>query len=328
MNILIYSTVFYPSVGGIENQTLLLIKNFVEKGHAVKVITYQKQSEPFEYCEVFYRPNFIKSIQLFLWCTTFFMPNISLKGIWLMFLHPKKNWIISHNDFSSCDKHGIMNKLKNVVNTFANTNVAVSKSIANHLSHNVTVIRNCYDEEIFKVIPQTERSIDFVFLGRLVSQKGADLLIRACSRLEFPFSLLIIGDGPEKANLNELTKQLNLTESIKFKGTLKGEQLAVHLNKCRVMVIPSMQNEGFGMVVLEGLACGCKIIAANAGGLHEAVGKHGKNFEMGNEIQLHFLLESFLKDNTNDISHQDGLATYLEKHSSSIVAANYLQYFN
>lgn len=328
MNILIFSTVFYPSVGGIENQTLLLIRNFIEKGHKVKVVTYQKQSEPFNYCEVFYCPNIFKLIKLFRWCTTFFMPNISLKGIWLMIFSPRKTWVISHNDFSSFNENGTINKIKNLANTFASTNIAVSESVSNHLIKNAVVIRNCYDESNFKVIPHILRRIDFVFLGRLVSQKGVDLLIRACSHLEIPFSLSIIGDGPEKANLKQLTKNLNLTDYIIFEGTLQGEQLAIQLNKCQVMVIPSMQNEGFGIVALEGLACGCKIIAADAGGLREAVGGHGEIFEMANEIQLYLLLQKFLKNRTSYTLQQDDLSAYLENHSSSSVADKYLQHFN
>ena len=43
LNILVYSSVFYPGIGGIENHTVFLVKEFVKKGHSVKVVTEQQQ---------------------------------------------------------------------------------------------------------------------------------------------------------------------------------------------------------------------------------------------------------------------------------------------
>ena len=328
MNILIFSTVFYPGIGGIENQTLLLVKEFVSKGHAVRVITSQIQSAPLKDIEIYYRPGIVKSIQLFLWCSTYYMPNISLKGIWLLFLNPKKTWVISHNDFSSCNRKGTIPRVKNFVNKFCTTNIAVSKSIAGFLGPTAAVVYNCFDDQIFRLYKDEKRIYDFVFLGRLVSQKGCDLLIRACSELKHPFTLRIIGTGPEEKHLKELTSQLALSDSITFEGALVGEQLARTLNRCRVMVVPSVEGEGFGMVVLEGLACGCRIIAAKAAGLSEAVGNHGLKFEMGDQKELSKLLEeSFAYTEATFPTEKDRQA-HLIRHSKSVVADNYLKYFN
>ncbi|HEY0055300.1 MAG TPA: glycosyltransferase family 4 protein [Pedobacter sp.] len=328
MNILIFSTVFYPGIGGIENQTLLLIREFVNKGHAVKVITSQRQTKPLENIPVYYKPGIIKSIQLFLWCTTYYMPNISLKGIWLLIFNPKKRWVISHNDFSSCNSKGAVPALKNIANKFCSKNIAVSKSIATYLGPSAAVIHNGFDDGVFKLYQDENRCYDFVFLGRLVSQKGCDLLIKACSELARPFTLRIIGTGPEENSLKKLSENLGLSDSVKFEGALVGEQLARALNRCRVMVVPSIQGEGFGMVVLEGLACGCKIIAADAAGLSEAVSNHGIMFEMGNQKELTRLLQESFTYNGADLSAQEEKQKHLRKHSKSAVADNYLKYFN
>jgi glycosyltransferase involved in cell wall biosynthesis len=328
MNILVFSTVFYPGIGGIENQTLLLIKEFISKGHTVKVITAQLQTVPLKDITVYCRPGIIKSIQLFLWCTTYYMPNISLKGIWLLLLNPRKRWIISHNDFSSCNRRGAIPALKNIANKFCSKNIAVSESIANYLGSSAAVIYNGYDNAIFRLYHDENRTYDFVFLGRLVSQKGCDLLINACSELKRPFSLCIIGTGPEENRLKKLSESLGLSESIEFKGLLTGEQLARTLNRCRVMVVPSVKGEGFGMVALEGLACGCRIIAADAAGLSEAVSNHGKMFEMGNQQELTRLLQESFDYSVMDLSTQEEKKAHLMKHSKSVVADNYLKYFN
>lgn len=325
---MVFSTVFYPAVGGIENQTLILLREFVNRGHSVKVITTQIQHAPLNGITVYNRPGILKSIRLFLWCSTYYMPNISLKGVWLLLINPRRTWVISHNDFSSCNKKGIIPILKNLANKFASTNIAVSRSIANCLETKAAVVHNCYDDKIFRLLPEEARVFDFVFLGRLVSQKGCDLLIRACSDLKQPFSLNIIGEGSEKTALMELVSSLGLENSVTFSGLLRGETLTRTLNQCRVMVIPSLQGEGFGMVALEGLACGCRIIAADAAGLAEAVGEHGEKFDMGDQIGLTKLLRKAVEDKDFARPDQKRLEQYLKSHSSYAVADNYLKYFS
>jgi glycosyltransferase involved in cell wall biosynthesis len=327
MNILIFSTVFYPGIGGIENQTLLLAKEFVDKGHVVRVITHQMQVDALKGIEIYYRPGLIKSVKLFLWCTTYYMPNISLKGIWLLLLNPKKTWVISHNDFSSCNRKGVIPGLKNILHKFSSSNIAVSQSIADYLGPSTAVIYNCYDDETFKIYAEEKRTYDFVFLGRLVSQKGCDLLIKACSGLQQPFTLGIIGTGPEEKYLKKLTTKLGLQDNVTFYGALTGERLAKTLNRYRVMVVPSVLGEGFGMVVLEGLACGCKIIAADAAGLAEAVGNYGSKFRMGDQIELSRLLEESIKNSQNNLQEDSNLQNHLKKHSKSVVAKSYLTFF-
>ena len=77
-----------------------------------------------------------------------------------------------------------------------------------------------------------------------------------------------------------------MTDRIKFLGFLRHEELARMLNRHRIMVIPSLDKEGFGIVALEGLACGCKVIASDAGGLTEAVDRFGKIFATGEKEGL------------------------------------------
>src|SRR5690606_36216333 len=124
--------------------------------------------------------------------------------------------------------------------------------------------------DLFKIYPDEPRTFDFVFVGRLVSQKGCEMLIDACAQLTVPFTLNIIGNGVEAEKLMEKVLTLGLEKQIRFLGRMDGEPLAKMLNRHKVMIVPSMDVEGFGIVVLEGLACGCKLIVSNAGGLTEA----------------------------------------------------------
>jgi glycogen(starch) synthase len=326
MNILIFSTVFFPAVGGVENQTLLLINEFVKKGHSVKVVTFQKQRTTLQDIDIHYSPSYFSFAASFIWCDVIYMPNISLKGLWLFLFNPGKRWVISHNDYSFFNKKGVLAKLKALSLTFATKNIAVSKSIAKNLKTPSLVIPNCYDESIFRIYPDEQRQFDFVFLGRLVTQKGCELLLQACKRLNRPFTLNIIGVGVEKSNLEKLTEDLGLSNNVTFLGLLVKEELARMLNRHAIMIIPSIEEEGFGMVALEGMACGCKIIAANAGGLADAVNGFGKKFEMGDLDGLTTLLNEGLDDTSTFMTRE--VIAYLELHHRHSVANNYLQAFN
>lgn len=328
MQILIFTTVFYPLRGGIENLTLNLCKEFIEKGHEVKVIAYQKQTDALPDIEVHYAPGFAKMRELFLWCQIYYMPNISLKGVWPLLISPRKRWVISQNDFSLTNKRNMLSFIKLFMIRFASENISVSKSIATSLGRTSSeIIYNCYDNQVFKINPQVERTLNFVFVGRLVSQKGCDTLIRACYDLKLPFKLTIIGDGPEMERLQTMAQQLEIAQNITFTGTLKSTEIAAVLNKHKVMIIPSHGREGFGIVALEGLACGCRIIASDSGGLAEAVGSFGRLFEPGNVHQLNGLLKEALKNINQPDYTPEELAGYLDNYKTQVVAQKYLTVF-
>jgi glycosyltransferase involved in cell wall biosynthesis len=328
MNILVFSTVFYPAIGGLVNLTLILVKEFIKQGHSVKVITDQKQVSPLKEVEVYETPGTLKKIKLFLWCNTFYMPNISLKGAWLLLFNPKKRWIISHNDYYLYNYERPAIRLKRFLIKFASRNIAVSASVANYLNTQSTVIYNCYDDAVFQVYNEAPRSYNFVFLGRFVTQKGCDVLIKACKQLTKPFTLNIIGSGPEESNLKQLVHDAGLTGSIRFIGSMKGIELAKMLNRHQVMIVPASGNEGFGIVVLEGLACGCKVIASNAAGLVEAVNEYGEIFAMNNVDELASLLQKELDEAHEPHAISDSLKQYLENHSRDMVSKKYLSLFN
>lgn len=327
MNILVFSTVFYPAIGGLENLTLILIKEFIKQGHSVKVITNQKQVSPLKEVEVYETPGLLKKIKLFLWCNIFYMPNISLKGVWLLLFNPKKRWIISHNDYYLYNYERPAIRLKRFLIKFASRNISVSTSVANYLNTKSTVIYNCYDDSVFQVYNEAPRSFNFVFLGRLVTQKGCDVLIKACKQLTKPFTLHIIGSGPEESNLKQLVCDTGLTGSIRFIGSMKGIELAKMLNCHQVMIVPASGNEGFGIVVLEGLACGCKVIASNAAGLVEAVNQYGEIFTMNDVNELAYLLQKELDEAHKPHFISYDLKQYLENHTKDTVSKKYLSLF-
>jgi glycosyltransferase involved in cell wall biosynthesis len=112
-----------------------------------------------------------------------------------------------------------------------------------------------------------------MFLGRLKYRKGVDVLLQALARTpeNGRVQLVIVGDGEERAALEVLASQLDLTERVRFLGTVTGPAKAYLLQNARFGVVPSRQWEAFGLVVLEGYASGLPMVATDMPGLADLV---------------------------------------------------------
>lgn len=328
MKILIYSSVFYPAIGGIENLTLSLAKEFRRSGHDVKVVTEQRQTPemPVEGIEIVHSSRVLQQLRLFFWSDVWYMPNITLKGMWLLIFNPFKKLFISHNDFHVIDARNAKALLKNAVIYSVARNISVSRSVARALRATSAVILNCYNDGDFQLYPEEKRNRDFLFVGRLVSQKGCELLVQACRGLARPFTLSIVGDGVELKRLQALVDEYGLQDSVSFLGFQRDKALARTMNRHRVMIVPSLGAEGFGIVALEGLACGCEMIVSDAGGLPEAVGGFGDVFPVGDVVALRALLERHLAQPVTGTMSDDKVR-YLQSRTAKNVAREYLDLF-
>jgi N-acetyl-alpha-D-glucosaminyl L-malate synthase BshA len=83
---------------------------------------------------------------------------------------------------------------------------------------------------------------------------------------EIPSKLLLIGDGPERKNLEDLCRQLEIVDDVKFLG--KQEAVEELLAISDVFILPS-ENESFGLAALEAMACEVPVVSSNAGGIPE-----------------------------------------------------------
>jgi glycosyltransferase involved in cell wall biosynthesis len=113
-----------------------------------------------------------------------------------------------------------------------------------------------------------------VSVRRLVPRTGIDILLAAwaeMTRKREDVLLLIVGDGPARARLEELSRDLGLGETVRFVGPVSDRDLRAYYQLADLCVVPSVALEGFGLVVLEALACGTPVIASDSGGLPEAL---------------------------------------------------------
>lgn len=113
-----------------------------------------------------------------------------------------------------------------------------------------------------------------VFAGRLVREKGVDVLLRAFSAVEAG-QLVIAGDGPERQALLRLAGELGVKDRVSFEGHLTPEKLQNRFRGAWVQVVPSLWAEPFGIVAPEAMMRGAAVIASQVGGLPEVV-EHGK----------------------------------------------------
>lgn len=116
------------------------------------------------------------------------------------------------------------------------------------------------------------------YAGRLVREKGVDVLIRAFASLATSHAgagLMIIGDGPERAALEQLAGELGVGRRTTFYGFLPQAEAERHLDQAWAQVVPSLWAEPFGLVAAEGLMRGTAVVASATGGLAEIV-QHGK----------------------------------------------------
>ncbi|NJL19136.1 MAG: glycosyltransferase family 4 protein [Bdellovibrionaceae bacterium] len=126
----------------------------------------------------------------------------------------------------------------------------------------VTVIPCGFDPGVSAKAPRSPKRYDVMFAGRLIREKGADLVIRAVAiaRRDFPaITCGIFNDGPERGALESLVVQLGLADTVVFEGGVAYEALLGSMKSAGIFVLPSIR-EGFGIVVIEAMACGLPVI--------------------------------------------------------------------
>lgn len=329
MKILLSSYLFDPSIGGIESVSKILAQKFVEAGNEVHVIT---QSPGFDVAGAKYqvtrRPSLSDLNKLLRWCDLFFQNNISLRSLVLALLLRKKTLVV-HQTWL-LDTRGKMtwnNRLKRVLLPRV-TNVAISRAIADQISGHSFVIGNPYDESTFRPRPNVSRDKTLVFVGRLVSDKGVDLLLEALKALRsdnLSPDLTVVGSGPDENTLRKLASELGLERQVTFAGQKSGAALSEILNQHRIIVVPSRWAEPFGIVALEGIACGCMAVGSERGGLKEAIGPCGLTFENGSITALAAQLKRILSDPDSVADFLQKADEHLARFKSDAVAAAYLR---
>jgi glycosyltransferase involved in cell wall biosynthesis len=308
--------------------------SFLAEGHEVRLLTTTKRGleKEFKY-DVIRQPSLLTVIKDIGWADIVFENNPCLRMAWPNFFLRKpqvtglQTWIGQPGD-----KKSLLQKIKLKLVSYSNSVIACSESIRLNMYPKAIVIGNPYDNSKFGIKDQITRKNDFLFLGRLVSDKGVEIAINAFKNFaetttETNVKLTIVGEGPERPLLEKLVNDYGLTNRVIFKGSLRGADLTNCLNEHKFLIVPSLWQEPFGIVALEGMACGCIPIVSEVGGLPEAVGNAGLTFKRADvnglaNVMLH------IYNNTDQVKQlQNKAKAHLANHFIDTVAKRYLSVF-
>jgi glycogen synthase len=329
MRILLCSYVFAPSVGGIETVSKILAEEFSRLGSEVTVVTDTPGPHGSASYKIVRRPSFGEFREMARQSDVVFQSNISLRTFLPSLLSGKPVVVAHHTWLERADgRRGWQDYFKRSLLRFCR-NVAISEAIASALPVRSVVIGDPFEPGEFADCGEGHRTRDIVFMGRLVSNKGCDLVLRALGILKregIRPSLSIIGDGPELPALKRLTEELDLPTQVAFRGMLRegrGREVAQH----KIMVVPSTWEEPFGVVALEGIAAGCVVVASRSGGLPEAVGPCGILFKSGDVEALASALKELLEAPSLRVKFVRESVHHLKRFQPEVVARGYVDIF-
>ena len=154
----------------------------------------------------------------------------------------------------------------------------------------------------------------FVFVGRLVAEKGVNVLLDAFANSNF--QLHIYGYGPLEQKVIDFAAQ---HQNITYKGALSHDDLFDELRKCSALIFPSIWFEGMPLTVIEAFSTGTPVIASNLGAMSTMIQDHynGLHFEVGNPTDLAQKLAewSACSENEKELYSQRARATYEQNYT-------------
>ncbi len=140
----------------------------------------------------------------------------------------------------------------------------------------IRVLRNGVDLSLFRPMDRVRaceqlglQGPTILTVANLVPLKGHNLVIEALSELP-EVTLLIVGNGPNRAALEQLAQDLGVNDRVRFLGTMPHERMCEVYNAADVLVLAS-EREGWPNVLLEAMACGTPALASSVGGIPEVI---------------------------------------------------------
>ncbi|MFH1575574.1 MAG: glycosyltransferase [Candidatus Nealsonbacteria bacterium] len=301
MKILMPAFHYYPVVGGIETWTRHISQN-VSKNAEVFVVTGQVKNQPKKEqtgnlqiirTSFFVLKNLSHSPLIY---TISLLPFIFFRSLIII---KKEKINISHcHGFLSSILGFCLSKItgvpyittvqrlefkrnpfKNFIYRNAILCIGASRAIGEYFKEigckNVEVIPNGIDLEKYKTLERKPHAGFVVMtIARLEKVKGINYLIEAAARSELrrrsDLQILVVGDGSERKNLENLVEKLGLKEKVKFLGEIPNEKIPEHLAIADCFVLPSTR-EGFGIVILEAQAAGVPVIGTKVGGILDLI---------------------------------------------------------
>ncbi len=128
------------------------------------------------------------------------------------------------------------------------------------------------------------------YAGGLLPEKGLDSLLRACTRLDTRWRLLLAGEGDEQSSLQQLADEMGIAPHVSFVGRVSSHEMADFYHQLDAFVLPSRSTpnwqEQFGRVLIEAMACGVPVVGSDSGEIPNVIGDAGLVFPEDNVEEL------------------------------------------
>jgi glycosyltransferase involved in cell wall biosynthesis len=159
------------------------------------------------------------------------------------------------------------------------------------------------------------------YVGRLVEEKGIQVLLQAVDGLAGEWRLRILGSGPMQSQLEALAQRLGVTDRVSFEPPIPSTQMPTFYNQLDALILPSLTRshwkEQFGRVLIEAMACGVPVVGSRSGEIPHVIGQAGLTFTEGNVQELRARLSRLMDD--------PGLRADLTERGRERVLAHYTQ---
>lgn len=148
------------------------------------------------------------------------------------------------------------------------------------------------DPSAFAPSARSQSNGQFVigYAGRLVEEKGVDVLLHAAAGLDGDWRVDLIGSGPAQARLSELARSLGVADRVRFLPWVASSKIADVYRSLDVLVLPSRSRpnwiEQFGRALTEAMACGVPVIGSICGEIPNVIGEAGLIFPEGDAATL------------------------------------------
>lgn len=315
MNVVVFSKVYWPSVGGVESGSRILARSLARAGHAVTVFTAtpHQGSELEEEYTIHRSRSFASFVRLSLKTDLIMVRGgvsafAGLGGI--LALRPKI--VIWHEMAGSYLHPGrrlrvrFSNLLRMQIVRRASAHVGLTKACLE--SKNLPSVVRSYviptpvDTGLIASLDEQgieNREVDVLFVGRFIAGKGIFTLAHALRELAAKGELLqvrFVGDGEDRKRLEAQTGGINgLTAT--FTGNQSGNALADSFRISRILVVPSTSHpEGQAIVIAEAMTFGLPVIVSDQAPMKETVGNAGIVVPSGDSGALAEAIQRLLRD--------------------------------
>lgn len=156
------------------------------------------------------------------------------------------------------------------------------------------------DPTLFDVVSHNESGKRLLFVGRLAAAKGLPILLESLVSLRRSHPdivLTVVGDGPDRQKLEQITAQLGLSQNVKFVGYKSQAEVRDYFQQTDIFVMSSFA-EGIPVVLMEAMAAGVPVVATQIAGVSELVedGVNGYLVPPGDAVSLAENIEKLLNN--------------------------------